>query len=111
MLVGRTNRLTQLEVLQGIGRDLLNQFLAFFQADLAAKNIPLPDPQSPGDTYFAAVASLFASTLNFKPQTQNFPPVPIPSPGGEGQGEGGISPTLDFRPKTLDFSLPCLIEA
>src|SRR2546426_8758550 len=71
MMNASTSRFSQLEVLQGIGQNLLSEFLAFFRADPAAKNIPLPDPQSPGDTYFAAVASLFASTLNFKPETPN----------------------------------------
>ena len=59
-------RFSNLEVLQGIGRNLLNQFLAQFQSDLAANNTPAPDPDLPEDAFFAAAVSLF-STLHAQP--------------------------------------------
>src|SRR5882724_1514090 len=54
------NRLTELKKLQGIGRSLLVRFLESFRADLATKNIPLPDPDLPDDPFFTAIAALLA---------------------------------------------------
>src|SRR3989442_1669303 len=40
---GMSSRFTHLDVLKGIGRNLLARFLDSFAADLAAKHISLPD--------------------------------------------------------------------
>ena len=70
MSEGGLNRFAQKEVLQGIGRKLLSQFLAHFQSDLAASPISAFQHFSvsafdslPDDAFFAASVSLFASLL------------------------------------------------
>jgi hypothetical protein len=54
-------RFANLDVLKGISQNLLTRFLESFTAYLTAQNISLPDPTLPEDSYFQAVATLFAS--------------------------------------------------
>src|SRR6266481_10109103 len=58
---GVFKRVTGLDALKGIGRDLLARFLDPFEDELAASHIKLPDP-SLGDTaYFQQAAAIFDS--------------------------------------------------
>ena len=59
--MGVFKRVTGLDALKGIGRDLLARFLDPFEDELAASHIKLPDP-SLGDTaYFQQAAAIFDS--------------------------------------------------
>src|SRR6266446_516959 len=60
MQAGDFRGFTHLEVLNGIGRNLLDRFLESFTPDLAAGNIQLPKPETPDPEYFQAVALIFA---------------------------------------------------
>ena len=64
MPVGQISRFSDQEVLKAIGKNLLAKFFAFFSTDLAAKNIPAPDPNLPDPAYFQAAANLFYSQLS-----------------------------------------------
>src|SRR5437867_11787004 len=73
MSAGTQNRFSELEVLQGIGRNLLIQFLPHFETDLAAS--PCPPGEGPAPE---------PGTLNLNPNLN----LRLPSRGGEGRGEG-----------------------
>src|SRR5882672_3987230 len=55
------NRLTELKILQGIGRSILVRFLESFRADLETKNIPQPRPELSDDEYFHAFAAILVT--------------------------------------------------
>lgn len=55
------NRLTELNTLQGIGRNILVRFLDSFQADLATKNTQLPGLELSDDQYFHAFAAILVT--------------------------------------------------
>jgi len=58
---GQFSRFARLDVLTGIGRNLLASFLESFADEVAAQNLSLPNPDTPGPEYFQAAAALFAS--------------------------------------------------
>ena len=67
MQAGGLRRCTHLDVLTGIGRNLLARFLASFAGDLAAQNLTLPNPETPDPDYFQAAATLLADPERLPP--------------------------------------------
>ena len=59
MQAGQFSRFTRLDVLMGIGRNLLVRFLESFPDAVAAQNLSLPRPGTPDPEYFQAVADIF----------------------------------------------------
>ena len=60
MQVGQLRQYSHLDVLKGIGRNLLVRFLDAFSADLAARNLPLPEKSLRDTEFFNQVATLFS---------------------------------------------------
>jgi len=58
------HRTTKLEVLRGIGRDLLSRFLYGFSDELAANQIELPGSQLGDTEFFTKIGDLFSGSVN-----------------------------------------------
>src|SRR2546422_10229013 len=61
MTAGQFRRSTHLDVLKGIGRNLLVRLLAPFAADLASRSICLPNPTLGNTDFFHQAAAIFSS--------------------------------------------------
>jgi len=58
---GAPKRSTNLEVLRGIGRDLLSRFLCAFSEELAAREITIPEPNVADTEFYTQVGKIFSS--------------------------------------------------